>query len=160
MKLAKILIIISLVFLSACSNDDTKKSVSGDPIARFMTLYGNKQYDELTQTFSQELSDFWNKSSISQDIIEIRESLGDTWNPDETNFMNWQTPQGPIIQKAFKLQEDFSSHYTISFTTKVFNKNEKLQTLLQQCRMKRDCQKKSSTYARSILLTSKTKITL
>ena len=117
--------VITLVFiLSACTSESSSTSI--DPISLFMDYLGDKKYEKLEETFSQELSDFWKKSTLSRDITQIRESLGDTWNPDETSFMNWTTPEGPVGQKTFRLQENFRSQYTFSFTTKIIGETPKI----------------------------------
>ena len=94
-----------------------------------MLLLGEKKYEELTQTFTEQLKDFWAKSPISNDIIDMREKLNDTWNPEETSFMNWKTTQGPVVEKTFRLQNNYNSKYTLSFITKVVNKKQKIANL-------------------------------
>ncbi len=128
MKNYATLIIILLFLTTSCSNDqgDGSPKASKDPIKSFMTFLGNKEYEKIDQTFSGELSEFWSKSTIAKDIKEIRETLNDTWNPEETNFMNWQTKEGLVIQKTFRLQKNYKSQYSLSFTTKTIDKHQKI----------------------------------
>ena len=117
-----------LFLVLSCSNEQTKSdNVShSDPIELFMTQIGDKKYNNLDIYFSNDLSNFWNETSFSKEIKNIREKIGNTWSPEETNSMNWNTQKGRVKQKTFRLQKKYKQTFTFSFVSRKIDGKEKI----------------------------------
>jgi hypothetical protein len=120
-----IITLIQSIFIFAILSNANAK-FPDDPIAKFMEQIGLKEYNQLTTTFSPELKKYWEQSKISIDLKNIREEIDDTWEPEETSSMNWQTTNGVVIQKSFRLQHNFRSNYTLSFNSKEIDNSFKI----------------------------------
>ena len=72
-----------------CNIENIEAKLPNDPISEFMQYIGEKEYNKLPSTFSPNLKQFWENSDFSKDILNIRNEIGETWEPDEVSSMNW-----------------------------------------------------------------------
>lgn len=114
-RIETLLILLVIIFGNI---ENVEAKFPNDPISEFMQAIGEKKYNKLPSTFSPNLKKIWENSDFSKDIINIRNEIGETWEPDEVSSMNWQTQNGVVIQKVYRLQSNFRSNYTFSFNSR------------------------------------------
>lgn len=80
----------------------------------FLSAVESKDYEKAYSFFNEESKNLWAKEDFIKDMSRLVDDIAEKWEPDQMEYMDYQTANGPVSTSVYLLTDEFQSPYTMS----------------------------------------------